>query len=217
MTRMRYLVALVVGAILTGLILGVFKFNPRRVLQPQTKIAPVLDLTEQMAAGARNRYSPLGTTTDEIFSHENDAKKDDVLGALLWRLGQKSEKRGWDNLNDTERRLIAVDAMNDEVLDGGFKEYFSDSLGGDVEVALAGLKEMGATGTAEIVERAMAQFPDNKPPADYDQRQAVMDKIEATAEPVWQKCDDAYYGFKEDLDALELAYAKKKRADIVLP
>ena len=217
MTRMRYFVALVVGAVLLGLILGVLKFKPWRVVQPQPKIAPVLDLSKQMAAGARNRYSPLGTTTDEILSHENDAKKDDVLGALLWRLGQKSEKRGWDNLSDTERRLIAVDAMNGEVLDGGFKQYFSTSLGADVEVALAGLKEMGATGTAEIVERAMAQFPSNKPPADYEQRNAIMDKIEVTAEPVWQKCDDAYYDFKEDLDALELAYAKKKRADIVLP
>jgi len=217
MTRMRYLIALVVGAVLTGLILGVVKFYPRRVVQPQTKVAPVLDLTDQMAAGARNKYSSLGTTIDEILSHENDAKKDDVLGALLWRLGQKSERSGWDNLNDIERRLIAVDAMNEEVLDGGFKQYFSTSLGADVDVALAGLKEMGATGTAKIVERAMAQFPNNKPPADNEQRNAIMDKIEATAEPVWQTCDDDYYGFKENLDALELAYAMKHRTDIVLP
>ena len=215
--RMRYFVALVVGAGLLGLILVVAKFNPRRFVRPQPKIAPVLDLSDQMAAGASNKYSALGMTTDEILSHENDAKKDDVLGALLWRLGQKSEQRGWDNLSDTERRLIAVDAMNGEVLDGGFKQYFSTSLGADVEVALAGLKEMEATGTVEIVERAMAQFPGNKPPADYGQRSAMIDKIEATAGPVWDKCDNAYYDLKEDRDALELAYVKKKRADIVLP
>jgi Domain of unknown function (DUF4375) len=214
---MRYFVALFVGAALLGLILGVVKFNSRRVVQPQPKIAPVLDLSEQMAAGARNKYLPLGTTTDEILSHENDAMKDNVLGALLRRLGQKSEKRGWDHLNDTERRLIAVDALNEEVLDGGFKQYFSTSLGADVQMALAGLKEMGATGTAEIVGRAMAQFPDNMPPADNEQRAAIIEKIEATADPVWKKCDDAYYGSNENLDVLELAYAKKKRADIVLP
>jgi hypothetical protein len=214
---MRYVVALVVGAVLLGLVLGVVKFNPQRVVQSQPKIAPVLGLSEQMAAGASNRYSSLGTTTDEILSHENDAKKDYVLGALLWRLDQKSEERGWENLSDTERRLIAIDAMNDEVLDGGFKQYFSTSLGADVEVALAGLKEMGATGTVEIVERAMAPFPSNKPPADYEQRNVIMEKIEATAGPVWEKCDNAYYDLKEDRDALELAYVRKKRGDIVLP
>ena len=200
-----------------GLILGVVKSNPQQVVQLPPKTTPVLDLSEQMAARASNKYSPLGTTTDEILSHENDAMKDNVLSALLWRLGQKSERREWKNLSDSERRLIAVDAMNGEVLDGGFKQYFSTSLGADVEVALAGLKEMGATATAEIVERAMSPFPGNKPPADNEQRTAIMEKIEATTDPVWQKCDDAYYDFKEDLDALELAYAKKKRADIVLP
>jgi hypothetical protein len=214
---MRYFVALVVGAVLLGLVLGVVKFHSRQVVPSQPKIAPMLDLSDQMAAGASNKYSALGMTTDEIFSHENDAKKDDVLGALLWRLGQKSEARGWDNLSDTERRLIAVDAMNGEVLDGGFKQYFSTSMGADAEVALAGLKEMGATGTVEIMERAMAPFPNNQPPADYEQRNVIMDKIEATAGPVWEKCDNACYDLKEDRDALELAYAKKKRADIVLP
>lgn len=214
---MRYFVAVIVAAVLAGLVLCAVRFNARQGAQPEPKVAPVLDLTEQMAAGASNRYSSLGTTTDEIFAHENDAKKGDVVGALLWRLGQKSEKSGWQNLNDTERRLIAVDAMNGEVLDGGFKEYFSDSLGGDAEVALAGLKDMGANGTAEILEGAMAAFPGKEPPTDYNQRNAVMEKIATTAEPVWQKCDDAFYERKEDLDALELAFAKKKKADIILP
>jgi hypothetical protein len=190
--------------------------NPEKA-QPLQKVAPALDLTEQMAARTSNRYSSLGITTEEILSHVNDAKKDNVLGALLWRLGQKCEKRGWNNLSDTERRLIAVDAMNDEVLDGGFRQYFSTSLGADATVALAGLKEMTATGAAEIMERAMAQFPASQPPAAYDQRNAVMDKIAATANPVWDKCDHDYYEAKEDLDALELAYAQKKRVDIVLP
>ena len=214
---MRYFIALAAGVVLAGLILGAVHFNSRRVAPSNPKVVPVLDLSQQLAAGASNKYSPLGMTTDEILSHENDGRKDKVLGALLWRLGQKSEKRGWDNLSDTERRLIAVDAMNEEVLDGGFKQYFSTRLGSDVEITLAGLKEMGATGTAEIVERAMAQFPGNRPPLDDDQRSAVMDKIQANAGPVWEKCDHDYYEFKEDLDALELAYAKKKKAEIALP
>ena len=155
-------------------------------------------------------------TTAEILSHEND-QKDLVVGALLWRLGKKSGQRGWDNLSDAERRLIAVDAMNEEVLDGGFNQYFSTDLGDDVQVALAGLKDIKATGMAGILERAIAQFPDGKIPTNYEQRVTVMAGIEAVAKPVWRKCDSEYYESKENLEALELAYAKMKRAEIVLP
>lgn len=216
---MKYFVRLAILAALSCLILCLVKFSPRRDVQSASRTVPVLNLSEEIAAATTNKYSPLGTTTDEILSHENDAMKDDVLDALVWRLGQKSENRGWTNLSDTERRLISVYAMQEEVLDGGFKQYFSTGLGGDADVALAGLKDMGATVTANVVERAMAQFPGGKPPTDNEQRRETMDKIEATAEPVWEQCDHAYDDAldKDNIDALGLAYAKKKRADIVLP
>lgn len=216
---MKYFVSLAVLGALACLILAVVKFSPRQAAPPQPETAPVLDLSKQIATGATNKYSALGTTTDEILSHENDAMKDRVLDALVWRLGQKSENRGWTNLNDTERRLIAVYAMEEEVLDGGFKQYFSTDLGVDADVALAGLKDMGATATANIVERAMAQFPGGKPPADNEQRREMIDKIETAAETVWKQCDDAYADVldKDNIDALGLAYANKKRAEIILP
>ena len=220
MRHMKYLVALIALAILSCLMFAVIKIKERPHDVPSQPLAELIPgISEKLAARATNKYSPLGTTTGEILSHENDALKDRVLDALVWRLGQKSENRGWTNLSDTERRLIAVYAMEEEVLDGGFKQYFSTSLGGDADVALAGLKDMGATLTGQVMERAMAQFPGGKPPTDDEQRHAVMDKIDATAEPEWRKCDDDYSDAldKDNLDALGLAYAKKKRADIILP
>jgi hypothetical protein len=215
--RASYFVLPIFTVFLTGLILCAAGCKPRQISPSQSTTSPPLDLSEQMSLRASNKFSSLGTTTAEILSHENGTNQDRVIGALLWRLGQKSEQRGWDNLSDTERRLIAVDAMNEEVLDGGFHQYFSTDLGNDAQIALAGLKEMGSTNFAKIVERAMAQFPNGKPPTDSDQRDTVMAQIENTAKPAWQKCDSDYYDSKEDLEALELAYAKMKKAEIVLP
>jgi len=212
----RYFFLPIVAIILAGLILCAVGCKPQQSAQSQSTPSAPLDLTEQFAAGASNKYTPLGMTTAEILSHEND-QKDLVVGALLWRLGKKSGQRGWDNLSDAERRLIAVDAMNEEVLDGGFNQYFSTDLGDDVQVALAGLKDIKATGMAGILEHAIAQFPDGKIPTNYEQRVTVMAGIEAVAKPVWRKCDSDYYDSKENLEALELAYAKMKRAEIVLP
>jgi hypothetical protein len=169
------------------------------------------------AAQSQKNYGPLGTTADEILSHENDQYKTNVFPALLWRLNQKIEKKGWENLTDTERQIIAVQALRGAVYDGGFSEYFFESWGGDAAVAKAGLDAIGATNSAVILQRALAVFPGGNAPTDRQRRWDVMDKIEAQSGPVWNKCDKEFYDSKEDLDALSLAYARKNKAEIILP
>ena len=44
-----------------------------------------------------------------------------------------------------------------------------------------------------------------------------MQQIAAQSKPVWEKCDSGFYKRKESISDLSLAYAKKKRAEIVLP
>jgi hypothetical protein len=162
-----------------------------------------------LASFAEKEYGPLGTTTEEIFSHE-DSK---VLGALNYRIGQKPETR----ITETERRLIAVYWLDGEVHNGGFDQYFFNSAGNDSEAALAGLKEMGASGAAALLEQAMAVFAGGKAPADRQRRQQAMEKIRTQSKPVWDRCDNEFYELKEDLGQLTLAYAKKKKAEIILP
>jgi len=172
---------------------------------------------QRMAAFSEREYGPLGITTDEILSHESDDKKGSVLGALLYRLGQKAESRGESSLSEVERRLCAVHGLDGEVNNGGFHQYLWNSTGDEAEVALAGLKDMGATAAAAALERAMAEFPGGKPPADRERRQEAMDEIESRSNPVWDSCDDEFYNCEEDIGALCLAYASKNRAEIILP
>jgi hypothetical protein len=172
---------------------------------------------QRMAAYALREYGPLGSTTEEILSHENDDKRRNVLGALFYRIGQKAESRGEGSLTETERRLCAAHGLDGEVNNGGFDQYFWNSTGNDAEAALAGLKDMGATAAAALLERAMAVFPGGKPPADRERRQEEMKQMESRSKPVWDQCDREYYDCKEDIDELCLAYAKKKRAEIILP
>jgi hypothetical protein len=163
------------------------------------------------------QYAALGKTTEEILGHENATNSFTVLGALHWRIGQKAEARGERSLTDTERRLLAAYWVEAEVNNGGFDQYFFNSAGDNAEAALAGLKEMGAAGAATLLEQAMAVFPGGKPPADRFKRQEVMQQIEAQSKPVWEKCDTEFYKPKESISDLSLAYAKKKRAEIILP
>lgn len=195
--------------------------DAERTKQQKALIQAMLDQAEvvaqRMAAYAQREYGPLGSTTDEILSHESDDKKGNVLGALFYRIGQKAESRGESSLTETERRLCAAHGLDGEINNGGFDQYFWNSTGNDAEVALAGLKDMGAVAAATLLERAMAVFPSGKPPADRQRRHEEMKKMESQSKPVWDQCDREFYDCKEDIDALCLAYAKKKRAEIVLP
>jgi hypothetical protein len=163
------------------------------------------------------QYGALGKTTEEILSHENATNAFTVLGALHWRIGQKAEARGERSLTDTERRLLAAYWVEAEVNNGGFDQYFFNSAGDNAEAALAGLKEMGAAGAATLLEQSMAVFPGGKPPADRFRRQELMQQIAALSKPVWEKCDTEFYKPRESISDLSLAYAKKKRAEIILP
>ena len=163
------------------------------------------------------RYGMFGKTTEEIFSHENATNGFDVLSALRYRMDQKADARGEGSLTDTERRLAASYWLEAEVNNGGFDQYFFNSAGNNAELALAGLKDMGATGAAGLLGRAMAVFPGGKPPADRAKRQEVMQQIAVQSKPVWSQCDSEFYKLTERLGDLSLAYAKKKRGEIVLP
>ncbi len=163
------------------------------------------------------QYGALGKSTEEILGHENATNAFAVLGALHWRIGQKAEARGERSLTHTERRLLAAYWVEAEVNNGGFDQYFFNSAGDNAEAALAGLKEMGAAGAAALLEQAMAIFPGGRPPADRFERQEVMQRIATQSKPVWEKCDSEFYKPKESISDMSLAYAKKKRAEIVLP
>src|SRR6266404_7423146 len=207
MNKLTLLIIVIAAGLIAA---GVLKWRlGRKAAARQALLDEAQQNSASLDAFAEKEYGSLGATTDEIFSHE-DTK---ILGALNYRIGQKAGAR----ITQPERRLVAVYWLWGEVHNGGFDQYFFNSSGDDSEAALAGLKEMGAAGAAALLERAMEVFPGGKPPADRQQRVAVMDKLRKQAESVWEQCDKEFYALKEDLSELMLAYAKQKRAEIVLP
>ncbi|MBI5093385.1 MAG: DMP19 family protein [Candidatus Hydrogenedentes bacterium] len=163
------------------------------------------------------KYGAMGITADQILSHEGAEDAGKILGALCYRIGQKADTHGEHGLTDTERKFLAADWLEGEVDNGGFDQYFFNPSGDNSMVALAGLREMGASGAAALLERAVAVFPGGKPPTDTAKRREMMEQIAARSGPVWEQCDSEFYRLSESFSDLSLAYAKKKRAEIVLP
>jgi hypothetical protein len=216
---MKYLIALIV--VIAVVVLGIFTWRQR---QRRALRNELLEQAEAAGRGiaeyAERTYGPMGSTTGEILSHEGGDGQKNILGALCYRIGKKADARGESSITEIEHRLYAVYFMDGEVMNGGFHQYFHNSAGNNAGVALAGLKDMGATSTAAILESAMAVFSGGKPPIDRKKRWKVMKKMESRSNPIWENCDSEYYNRKEDEeDVYELCfnYAKKNRAEIILP
>jgi hypothetical protein len=162
--------------------------------------------------GFRQRgYSVLGKTVDEILSHDDPELSGHIFDAICQRIIDKDRRL----LTDTERKLREVYKLCGAVGNSGFDLYFSDSYSdGDAEVALAGLKEMGAEDLAAVLEHAMGLFPGGKPSKDNSKHEPLLDQLSQESRDVLDDCSMRF----SDLDNVDLAiaYAKKKKADIVL-
>lgn len=168
-------------------------------------------------AWLEKEFGPLGTTAEEILGDGTNSTYK-MLDALTYRIGQKSDARGERSLTEVERQIFGAYWLEAEVNNGGFDQYFFNSAGNHSEAALAGLRAMGATGAAALLERAMSVFPGGMPPADRFKRQEVMmDQIAASSEPVWEQCDREFFKLQEPFSELCIAYARRNKAEIVLP
>jgi hypothetical protein len=165
------------------------------------------------AAMLEAEYGPLGRTAEQILAREKTHEPATVVGALLYRLRAKPAER----LSAVEKKLLAVDALRAEVNNGGFEQYFTTAAGDHAALALQAYREMGATHLAKLLQRAMGVFAGGKPPSELIRRQRAIEPIRRRAQGVWGGCEDEFYLRDDAYPELALAYAKRHRAQIVLP
>lgn len=99
-----------------------------------------------------------------------------------------------------------------EVNNGGFNQYFINSSGEFAHQTIQSLKRIGANTTADILQKAIDQFPDKKVPQDRDERNELVEQIEATANEVWNELDQQFFQYTDDLNTLNLHYVKQHKA-----
>lgn len=176
---------------------------------PENEEPPEVRYAAMLAA----EYGPLGTTTDQILSHESTHEPATIVGAVIYRIRAKPQER----LSSIERKLLAVADLREEVNNGGFEQYFSNAAGDRHALALQALTEMGATPLSKAMQRALIVFPGSKPPPTPDARVKLIAAARKRAEAIWGSCDDAFHLGDEGFGDQALRYVKRYRAQITLP
>ena len=143
------------------------------------------------------------------------AKTDDTAFAIDMSdlVFARWEQAGFAGLSQAEQTVYCLDALEREVNNGGFDQFFFNSSGDTAMETIAALERLGAKHTAALVRRAVAVFPDGQPVADRDAREKQMATLPDSARELWSKLDDEFYEYRDNLAVLERAYVQAHRAD----
>ncbi|WP_082100123.1 DMP19 family protein [Anaeromyxobacter sp. PSR-1] len=144
---------------------------------------------------------------DDIFR----LRGEDFLGALAERTSLSADRVGFDELSPSEAALLDVWALEAEVNNGGFDQYFFNSSGDRARGALAGLELIGAGKTAAIVRRALAVFGRQGPAPSRAARWEQMDRWEPEVEATLDALDTEFYAYPEPLAELMERHCRAHR------
>ena len=159
------------------------------------------------------RYS--GQTTSELTALEGVYRTDSIVLAFEEALDQKADRVGREGLSDEELVVLAVEALEREVNNGGHHQFFSNPSRIYAPMIVDALNRIGSATAARICSDAI-ELLGIEGPITVD---AVERAIYTESEGRDRKLDDLdhqYYTTVGDLSGLLFEFIKKNREKIVL-
>ena len=131
----------------------------------------------------------------------------DIYTELCERFGDG--EANLDRLNEYERTIFVTQALESEVNNGGFIQFFDNACGAFADETVPAFRRIGAEKTASICEKALEALGQALP-TNWEERRALLDKIvDDRVGELLEACDEAFYEYPDDLEALNVAYMKK--------
>jgi hypothetical protein len=103
---------------------------------------------------------------------------------------------------DRQQVVSLIEAFESEVNNGGFDQFFFNSLSDNTSEIIEALQVVGAVKTAAILKKAAAMFPGGMPPKDRFERQdLLLEQISPEAD-AFQELDKEFYSSPENFSGL---------------
>lgn len=101
---------------------------------------------------------------------------------------------------------VLIEDLEAEINNGGFDQYFFNSVADKATETIAALKFIGAVHTANIMQSACAKFPGGMPPKERSVRQELLMSVSPDSDG-FEEEDQAFYEYRDDLSGLLENYA----------
>lgn len=154
-----------------------------------------------------------GETAEQLLSLEGKYRTDSLVVAFEQAIGQKAVREGEDKLSNEERAVLAIEALEREVNNGGYSQFFLNAPE-FAAIIVDSLVAIDCLKTAEITRRATRALELSNLGA--SEVSTVMAGENEGIEEKLNECDAAYYDAGEDIAGQVLTFIKDRRSQFRL-
>jgi hypothetical protein len=153
-----------------------------------------------------------GESTDALLALEGAYRIDSIVLAFEQALQEKSMTAV---LTEVERDVLAVEALEREVNNGGYRQFFVNSSVEFTPTIVGALQRIGCPRTADISARAVAELGATATLGAAAIEAELQTEV-GEREVRWSLCDQQYYTAGEDIAGRLFEYLKRNRASVQL-
>jgi hypothetical protein len=157
------------------------------------------------------RYS--SQTPDELIFLEKEYRIDSLVLAFEQAIGQKAARDGDQSLSEVELTVLAVEALEREINNGGYSQFFCNTAE-FAPVIVPSLVRIGCLRTAELTQKALDAL--RLPDLNVATIDATMAAANDQRDAVLSECGDSYFESPEPIEVLLFDFIKANRRAINL-
>jgi hypothetical protein len=158
-----------------------------------------------------------GQTTAELIGLADTHRIDSVVLAFEEAIAAKAERHGATTLTTAELVVLAVEAIEREVNNGGFDQLFRNASKEHATNFVSALEAIERPDVAELARQAIAALRLGKRPLTIDAIDRAMEKDSDARDERFEELDDRYQEVAGDLAPAVLAFVKANSAQVLLP
>jgi len=155
-----------------------------------------------------------GETTDELLGYPAQGQRDSLVRAFEEGLQRKASRTGKRALSKEERTVLAVRALEREVNNGGYDQFFRNSSKKFAPEIVQSLVGIGCNRAARITQRAISAL--RALPLTVARIDAAMKRPNEERTRELERCDELFYGTAQGLSRRLFDFIKSNRNRIRL-
>jgi hypothetical protein len=153
-----------------------------------------------------------GQTVDQLLALEGEYRIDSLVLVFEEALQKKAYREGDRAINDEERLVLAIEALEREVNNGGYQQFFVNSSKEFAPVIVRALERIGCPENAAITQRAIDALHLSSLTVEAIEM-AIADGVD---EEVLDNCDKSYFAAREEIAGRLFAFIKANKSDFTL-
>ena len=157
-----------------------------------------------------------GQSIDDLIALAATHRVDSIVLAIEQGLQQRAEDVGLTGFNEEELTVLAVEALEREVNNGGYDQFFFNTPE-FAPLVVEALQRIGCQKTADISAKAISLLGLRPPFTGKQVKKAIdSDPSEELMDTLSDECDDAYYDSGESIEDRLFEYVQAHRTAIRL-